>query len=211
MLNRVVVTGIGALTPIGLDVPSFWTNLSNSVSGAAPIKNFDASKFKTQFACELKNFEASNYIEKKELRKLDDFSVYALISTQEAMEDSKLNLKLLNLERCGVVWGSGIGGLNTMTKEVESYVLNNKTPRFSPFFIPKMISDIAAGLISIKYMFKGPNFSTVSACASSTNAIIEAYHYIKLGKADVMISGGSEASVNDEIPALNLNLSGSPQ
>jgi len=197
MLNRVVVTGIGALTPIGLDVSSFWTNLSNSVSGAGPITNFDASKFKTQFACELKNFEASNYIDKKELRKLDDFSVYALISTQEAMEDSKLNLESLNLERCGVIWGSGIGGLNTMTKEVESYVLNNKIPRFSPFFIPKMISDIAAGIISIKYMFKGPNFSTVSACASSTNAIIEAYHYIKLGKADVMISGGSEASVNE--------------
>ncbi len=197
MLNRVVVTGIGALTPIGLDVSSFWTNLSNSVSGAAPITNFDASKFKTQFACELKNFEASNYIDKKELRKLDDFSVYALVSTQEAMEDSKLNLESLNLERCGVIWGSGIGGLNTMTKEVESYVLNNKIPRFSPFFIPKMISDIAAGLISIKYMFKGPNFSTVSACASSTNAIIEAYHYIKLGKADIMISGGSEASVNE--------------
>ena len=197
MLKRVVVTGIGALTPIGLDVPSFWNGLSQSSSGAAPITRFDSSKFKTHFACELKNFKAEDYIDRKELRKLDDFSIYALVSTEEAIKDAKIDLDSLNQQRCGVIWGSGIGGLNTMSKEIESYVLNDKTPRFSPFFIPKMISDIAAGLISIKYSFRGPNFSTVSACASSTNAIIEAYHYIKLGKADVMISGGSEASVNE--------------
>ena len=197
MLKRVVVTGIGALTPIGLDVPTFWKGLSESISGAAPITRFDSSKFKTHFACELKNFNPEDYINKKELRKLDDFSVYALISTEEAIKDSKLDLETLNLQRCGVIWGSGIGGLNTMSSEIESYVLNDKNPRFSPFFIPKMISDIAAGLLSIKYGFRGPNFSTVSACASSTNSIIEAYHYIKLGKSDVMISGGSEASVNE--------------
>ena len=197
MLKRVVVTGIGALTPIGLDVPTFWKGLSQSISGAAPIKRFDSSKFKTHFACELKNFNPEDYINKRELRKLDDFSVYALISTEEAIKDSKLNLETINLQRCGVIWGSGIGGLNTMSSEIESYVLNDKIPRFSPFFIPKMISDIAAGLLSIKYGFRGPNFSTVSACASSTNSIIEAYHYIKLGKSDVMISGGSEASVNE--------------
>ncbi len=197
MLKRVVVTGIGALTPIGLDVPTFWKGLSQSISGAAPITRFDSSKFKTHFACELKNFNPEDYINKRELRKLDDFSVYALISTEEAIKDSKLNLETINLQRCGVIWGSGIGGLNTMSSEIESYVLNDKIPRFSPFFIPKMISDIAAGLLSIKYGFKGPNFSTVSACASSTNSIIEAYHYIKLGKSDVMISGGSEASVNE--------------
>ncbi len=197
MLKRVVVTGIGALTPIGLNISSFWNGLSNAVSGAAPITRFDASKFKTHFACELKNFKAEDYIDRKELRKLDDFSVYALVSTEEAIKDSKIDLDLLNHQRCGVIWGSGIGGLNTMSKEIESYVLNDKIPRFSPFFIPKMISDIAAGLISIKYGFRGPNFSTVSACASSTNAIIEAYHYIKLGKSDIMISGGSEASVNE--------------
>ena len=197
MLKRVVVTGIGALTPIGLNVPSYWDGLCQSVSGAAPITRFDASKFKTNFACELKNFNAQDYIDRKELRKLDDFSVYALISTEEAIKNSNLDLNLLDLSRCGVIWGSGIGGLNTMSSEIESYVLGNKVPRFSPFFIPKMISDIAAGLISIKYGFQGPNFSTVSACASSTNSIIEAYHYIKLGKSDVMISGGSEASVNE--------------
>tara|TARA_S200000501_G_C20836194_1_gene749464 strand:+ start:504 stop:1754 length:1251 start_codon:yes stop_codon:yes gene_type:complete len=197
MLKRVVVTGIGALTPIGLDVPTFWKGLSQSISGAAPITRFDSSKFKTHFACELKNFNPEDYINKRELRKLDDFSVYALISTEEAIKDSKLNLETINLQRCGVIWGSGIGGLNTMSSEIESYVLNDKIPRFSPFFIPKMISDIAAGLLSIKYGFRGPNFSTVSACASSTNSIIEAYHYIKLGKSDVMISGGSEASVNE--------------
>ena len=197
MLKRVVVTGIGALTPIGLNVHSYWDGLCQSVSGAAPITRFDASKFKTNFACELKNFNAQDYIDRKELRKLDDFSIYALISTAEAIKNSNLDLNLLDLSRCGVIWGSGIGGLNTMSSEMESYVLGNKVPRFSPFFIPKMISDIAAGLISIKYGFQGPNFSTVSACASSTNSIIEAYHYIKLGKSDVMISGGSEASVNE--------------
>ena len=197
MLKRVVVTGIGALTPIGLNVHSYWDGLCKSVSGAAPITRFDASKFKTNFACELKNFNAQDYIDRKELRKLDDFSVYALISTAEAIKNSNLDLNLLDLSRCGVIWGSGIGGLNTMSSEIETYVLANKVPRFSPFFIPKMISDIAAGLISIKYGFRGPNFSTVSACASSTNSIIEAYHYIKLGKSDVMISGGSEASVNE--------------
>ncbi len=197
MLKRVVVTGIGALTPLGLNVSSFWDGLSNAVSGAAPITRFDSSKFKTHFACELKNFKAEDYIDRKELRKLDDFSVYALVSTEEAIKDSKIDLDSLNHQRCGVIWGSGIGGLNTMSKEIESYVLNDKIPRFSPFFIPKMISDIAAGLLSIKYGFRGPNFSTVSACASSTNAIIEAYHYIKLGKSDIMISGGSEASVNE--------------
>ena len=197
MLKRVVVTGIGALTPIGLNVSSYWDGLCQAVSGAAPITRFDASKFKTNFACELKNFNAQDYIDRKELRKLDDFSVYALISTAEAIKNSNIDLNLLDLSRCGVIWGSGIGGLNTMSSEIESYVLGNKIPRFSPFFIPKMISDIAAGLISIKYGFRGPNFSTVSACASSTNSIIEAYHYIKLGKSDLMISGGSEASVNE--------------
>ena len=143
MFKRVVVTGLGALTPIGLNASSFWDGLINSVSGAAPITKFDASKFKTNFACELKNFQAENFIDKKELRKLDDFSVYALVSTDEAIKDSKINLEKINHKRCGVIWGSGIGGLKTMSTEIESYVLNGKNPRFSPFFIPKMISDIA--------------------------------------------------------------------
>ena len=194
-LKRVVVTGLGALTPLGNNVKDYWHGLVNGVSGAAPITKFDASKFKTQFACEVKNFEPSDYLDKKEVRKLDLFTVYALVTAQEAFEDSKLQLEKINGDRAGVIWGSGIGGITAFQNEVMDYTRGDGTPRFNPFFIPKMIADISAGYISIKYGFRGPNFATVSACASATNAIVEAYNYIRLGKADIILSGGSEASV----------------
>ena len=197
MLNRVVVTGLGALTPLGLNVQDFWKNILNGKSGAANITSFNTEKFKTQFACELKNFNAEEYIDKKELRKIDLFSAYALIATEEAIQDCALNLDEVNLDECGVIWGSGVGGLKTMIQEIGSFVKGGENPRFSPFFIPKMISDIAAGLISIKYSFKGPNFATVSACASSTHSIIDAYNYIALGNASLIVCGGSEASINE--------------
>ena len=171
MLNRVVVTGLGALTPLGLNIEDFWKNLVNGKSGAANITYFNAEKFKTQFACELKNFNPENFIDKKELRKIDLFSAYALIAVEQAIKDSNINLEKVSLDDCGVIWGSGIGGLNTMIQEIGQFYSNGQIPRFSPFFIPKMISDIAAGLISIKYSFKGPNFATVSACASATDFI----------------------------------------
>lgn len=197
MLNRVVVTGLGALTPLGLNVQDFWKNILNGKSGAANITSFNTEKFKTQFACELKNFNAEKYIDKKELRKIDLFSAYALIATEEAIQDCNLNLDEVNLDDCGVIWGSGVGGLKTMIQEIGSFVKGGENPRFSPFFIPKMISDIAAGLISIKYSFRGPNFATVSACASSTHSIIDAYNYIALGNASLIVCGGSEASINE--------------
>ncbi|MCS5664027.1 MAG: beta-ketoacyl-ACP synthase II [Flavobacteriales bacterium] len=196
-LKRVVVTGLGALTPIGNNVSDYWSNLLNGTSGAAPITRFDASKFKTQFACEVKDFNPTDFIDRKEARKQDPYTQYAMVATAEAMEDSKLNLDTLDPDRAGVIWGSGIGGIKTFYDEISSFATGEGTPRFNPFFIPKMISDIAAGMISIKYGFRGPNFTTVSACASSSNALIDAFNYIRLGKADVIISGGSEAAVNE--------------
>ena len=193
--QRVVVTGMGAITPIGNDVNDFWESLISGVSGAANITYFDASKFKTKFACEIKGYNPEDYFERKEARKMDRFAQYALVSVDEAIKDSGLNLDSLNKNTSGVIWGSGIGGLKTFQDEVLSFGDGNGTPRFNPFFIPKMISDIAPGMISIKYGFRGPNFATVSACASSANAITDALNYIRLGYADVMITGGSEAGV----------------
>ncbi len=193
--RRVVVTGIGALTPIGNNLEEYWKSLINGVSGAGPITYFDASTFKTQFACELKGFDPKNFLDRKEARKLDKFSQYALVVSEEAIQDSDLDITKTKPDRCGVIWGSGIGGMETFFVESVNFGLGNKTPRFNPFFIPKLISDIPAGHISIKYNFKGPNFTTVSACASSTNAIIDAFNYIKWNKADVFIAGGSEACI----------------
>lgn len=196
-LKRVVVTGLGALTPIGNTISEYWENLINGKSGAAPIKQFDASKFKTQFACEVKDFNVEDFIDRKEARKLDQFSQYAMVSATEAMADSGLMESDPNLDRIGVIWGSGIGGLKTFQDEAQNFFSGDGTPKFNPFFIPKMISDIAAGHISIKYGLRGPNYVTVSACASSTNAIIDAFNLIRLGKADAIVTGGSEAAVNE--------------
>ena len=196
-LKRVVVTGLGAITPIGNNVTEYWANLLNGLSGAAPITHFDASNFKTRFACEVKNFNATDYIDRKEARKQDPYTQYAVVATSEAMQDSNIDLAATDLDRAGVIWGSGIGGIKTFYDEVSSFAKGDGTPRFNPFFIPKMISDIAAGIISIKYGFRGPNFTTVSACASSSNAIIDSFNYIRLGKADIIITGGSEAAVNE--------------
>lgn len=194
-LKRVVVTGLGALTPIGNTLDEYWNGLISGKSGAAPITHFDASKFKTQFACELKNFTVTDFIGRKEARKLDRFSQYAMVSSMEAMADSKLMESKPNLDRIGVIWGSGIGGIQTFQEENETFIKGDGTPRINPFFIPKMIADIAAGHISIEYGLRGPNYVTVSACASSTNAIIDAFNIIRLGKADAIVSGGSEAAV----------------
>ena len=196
-LKRVVVTGLGALTPIGNNVNDYWTSLVNGVSGAAPIQQFNAEKFKTQFACELKNFNVQDHLDRKEARKLDQFSQYAMVSVAEAMADSGIDVEKINLERTGVVWGSGIGGLKTFQDEATEFALGDGTPRYNPFFIPKMIADIVAGHISIKYGFRGPNYVTVSACASSNNALIDATMLIRLGKSDIIVSGGSEAAVNE--------------
>ena len=196
-LKRVVVTGIGALTPIGNTAEEFWNGLATGVSGAAPITRFDASLFKTQFACEIKNFDVEQFMDRKEARKMDPFTQYAMIAVDEAMADSGLDLEKINKARAGVIWGSGIGGLRTFQDEVTDFTKGDGTPRFNPFFIPKMIADISAGFISIKYGFRGPNFVTVSACASATNALIDAFNYIRLGKADIFISGGSEAAVTE--------------
>lgn len=196
-LKRVVVTGLGALTPIGNNVKEYWEGLIGGRSGADFIKQFDASKFKTQFACEVKNFNVEDFIEKKEARKLDQFSQYAMVSATEAMADSGLMESDPNVDRIGVIWGSGIGGLKTFQDEAQNFFGGDGTPRFNPFFIPKMISDIAAGHISIKYGLRGPNYVTVSACASATNAIIDAFNLIRLGKADAIVTGGSEAAVNE--------------
>ncbi|EKB51279.1 beta-ketoacyl-ACP synthase II [Cecembia lonarensis] len=196
-LRRVVVTGLGALTPIGNTVEEFWNGLSNGVSGAAPITRFDASKFKTQFACEVKGLNVEQFIDRKEARKMDLFTQMGLIVADQAIIDSGLDLEKSNLNRIGVIMGSGIGGLRSFQDEVTDFAKGDGTPRFNPFFIPKMIADICAGFISIKYGFKGPNFVTVSACASGTNAIIDAFNYIRLGKADIFVTGGTEATVTE--------------
>ena len=193
--RRVVVTGLGALTPIGNTLSEYWENLLDGESGAARITYFDPELFKTQFACELKNFDPLDHMDRKESRKYDRFAQYALVSTAEALKDSNLLLDKLNKDRIGVIWGAGIGGLETFQNEVLNFAASNENPRFNPFFIPKMIADIAPGLISIKYGFRGPNFATVSACASASNAIIDALNYIRLGYADIMVAGGSEAAV----------------
>ena len=194
-LKRVVVTGLGALTPIGNNIEEYWDGLVNGVSGAAPITHFDATNFKTQFACEVKNFNVNDFIHRKEARKMDKFTQYAMVAADEAVQDANFDFDKLNSDRVGVIWGAGIGGLETFQNEVINYSQGDGSPRFNPFFIPKMIADIAPGYISIKYGFRGPNFTTVSACASSANAIIDALNYIRLGKADVFVTGGSEAAV----------------
>jgi 3-oxoacyl-[acyl-carrier-protein] synthase II len=197
-LKRVVVTGLGALTPIGNSVQEYWDALERGVSGAGPITKFDASKFKTKFACEVKNFDILKYMEKKDARKLDLFSQYAVAVSEDAIKDSGIeNIPDLNRDHIGVIWGTGIGGLGTFHKEVMEFSKGDGTPRFSPFFIPMMISDIAAGHISIRHNFRGPNYVTTSACASSNNAIIDAFEYIRMGKASIMITGGSEAAINE--------------
>lgn len=194
-LKRVVVTGLGALTPIGNSALEYWESLKKGVSGAAPITNFDASQFKTQFACEVKGFDPLEYFDRKEARKLDRFAQFAMVCADEAILDSKLDLEKINHKRAGVVWGAGIGGIKTFEDEVINFNNGDGTPRFNPFFIPKMILDIAPGHISIKYGLRGPNYAAVSACASSTNAVIDAFNLIRLGKADIMVTGGSEAAV----------------
>jgi 3-oxoacyl-[acyl-carrier-protein] synthase II len=196
-MRRVVVTGLGALTPLGNNVHDFWEGLKNGVSGAVLITRFDTEKFKTKFACEIKGYDSANYFDRKEANKLDLYAQYAQIAADEALKDSGLDLEKINKDRVGVIWASGIGGLETFFLAIKQYVMGDGTPRFSPFFIPKMIGDIAAGVISIKYGFRGPNFATISACASSTNAIIDAINYIRWGKADIFVTGGSEAAINE--------------
>jgi 3-oxoacyl-[acyl-carrier-protein] synthase II len=196
-LKRVVVTGLGALTPLGNSVEEYWKGLINGVSGAAPITRFDASKFKTRFGCEVKGYDVNDHFERKEGRKLDAFAQYAMVAAEQAVKDAGFDLEKLNHDRVGVIWGSGIGGLRTFQDEVTGFVKGDGTPRFNPFFIPKMIADIASGHISIRFGFRGPNFTTVSACASSTNALIDAFNYLRLGKASVFVSGGSEAPINE--------------
>jgi 3-oxoacyl-[acyl-carrier-protein] synthase II len=187
---------MGALTPIGNNLQDYWKGLVEGVSGAALITRFDTSKFKTKFACELKDYDPSRYFDRKESRKMDRYTQYAHVAADEAVKDAGLDPEATDKDRSGIIWASGIGGIETFLEEVKGFVTGDGTPRFSPFFIPRMISDIAAGMLSIKYGFRGPNFATVSACASSTNALIDAYYYILLGKADLFIAGGSEASVN---------------
>ncbi|MGB4400262.1 MAG: beta-ketoacyl-ACP synthase II [Daejeonella sp.] len=194
-LKRVVVTGLGALTPIGNTLPEFWESLINGVSGAGPITHYDPEKFRTKFACEVKNFNPEDFLDKKEARKLDPFVHYAIAASDEAIKDAGLDFPSLDTNRIGVIWGSGIGGLKTFTDEVTNFANGDGTPRFNPFFIPKMILDIAPGHISIRHGLRGPNFSTVSACASSTNALIDSFNYIRLNMADIIVSGGSEAII----------------
>ena len=194
-LRRVVITGLGALTPIGNNIEEFWEGLKNGVSGSDWITNFNAEKFKTKFACEVKDFDASEHFERKELRKLDPFAQYAMVATEEAFQDAGFDLESVDKDRVGVIYTSGIGGMLTYQKELQNFFEGDGTPRFSPFFIPRMIADITAGHISMKYGFRGPNFATVSACASSTNAIIDAYTYIRIGYADMFFAGGSEATI----------------
>ncbi len=196
-LKRVVVTGLGAITPIGNNVGDFWKNLVDGVSGANLITRFDTEKFKTKFACEVKNFDPTQYFDRKEARKLDPYAQYAIVAADEAVKDAGFALEELDTDNIGVIWASGIGGIETFMEEMKNYVTGNFVPRFSPFFIPKMISDIAAGQISIKYGFRGPNFGTVSACASSTNALIDAFNLLRLGKAVAIVAGGSEAAINE--------------
>lgn len=196
-LKRVVVTGMGALTPIGNTVEEYWNGLINGVPGAAPITLFDASKFRTRFACEVKNFEPTDFLDKKEARKVDRFTQFALVASDQAVKDAGLTKENINPDRIGVVLGSGIGGLTTFQNEVMDFAKGDGTPRFNPFFIPKMILDIAAGQISMRHNFRGPNYSVVSACASSTNAMIDAVNLLRLGKADIIATGGSEAVIGE--------------
>lgn len=196
-LKRVVITGIGAITPIGNTANEYWQRLINGVSGANLITHFDTTKFKSKFACEVKNYKVEDYFDRKEARKLDSYAQFALIAADEAIIDAKLNLDSIDKDEVGVIFSSGIGGIEVFFEEVKGYVTGDGTPRYSPFFIPKMISDIAAGHISIKYGFRGPNYGTVSACATSTNSIIDAYNLIRLGKAFAFVTGGSEASINE--------------
>ncbi len=196
-LKRVVVTGIGTINALGNNLKETWENLVNGVSGAGPITSFDASKFKTQFACEVKNYDPLKYFEKTEARKLDKFTQFALIAADEAVADAGFDFNTINLDKAGVIWASGIGGLQTFKDEIVEYTKNDFTPKFNPFFIPKMIADIAAGHISIKFNFRGPNYATVSACASSSHAMIDAFNLIRLGKADIIIAGGSEAAITE--------------
>jgi len=197
-MKRVVVTGLGTLSPIGLNIKEYLEGLQKGASGATPITQFDATNFKTRFACELKDFRAEDYLDRREVRRLDKFAQYALISTEEAIRDSGLDQRLdqLDLDRIGVIWGSGIGGLRSLEKEIEAFITGDGTPRYNPFMIPKMIIDIAAGHISIKYGFRGINYGTVSACASSTHAISNAFDFIRLGRNDIIVTGGSEASIS---------------
>ena len=196
-LKRVVVTGLGALTPVGNNVTETWENLVNGVSGAGPITHFDTSSFKTKFACEVKNFKVTEHLDRKEARKMDLYTQYAIVAAKEAIEDSAMDLDKVDKNKIGVIYGVGIGGLNTLEEELFNYALNKDTmgPKFNPFFIPKMIADIASGHISIMYGFHGPNFTTTSACASSSNAIADAFNYIRLGKANVIVAGGAEAAI----------------
>ena len=197
-LKRVVVTGLGALTPVGNNVTETWENLVNGVSGAGPITHFDASKFKTQFACEVKNFNPNDHLDRKEARKMDLYTQYAIVAAKEAIADSAMDLEKVDKNKIGVIYGVGIGGLNTLEEELFNYALTKEKmgPKFNPFFIPKMIADIASGHISIMYGFHGPNFTTTSACASSSNAIADAFNYIRLGKANVIVAGGAEAAIS---------------
>jgi 3-oxoacyl-[acyl-carrier-protein] synthase II len=196
ILKRVVVTGLGALTPIGNNIGDFWQGLASGKSGGAPITYFDTSKSKTKFACELKNFDISDFLDRKEHRRMDRFTQYAMVSTEEAINDSGLDLDSIDKLRVGVIWGSGIGGIETFQNEILNFAAGDGTPRFNPFFIPKIIGDIAPGHISIKYGFMGPNYATVSACASSANALTDSLNYIRLGYCDIIVAGGSEAGVN---------------
>jgi 3-oxoacyl-[acyl-carrier-protein] synthase II len=196
-MRRVVVTGMGALTPIGNNIKNYWSNLQNGVSGAAPITKFDTSKFKTNFACELKNFDPKEHFDVKEIRKYDPFSQYALVAVDEAVKDSAVDFDSLNKDRIGVIWGSGNGGIQTFQDQMKEYCEGDGTPRFTPFFIPRILVDIASGIISIKYGLRGVNFCPVSACATSNTAMIEAFNYIKWGKAEMIITGGSEAAINE--------------
>jgi 3-oxoacyl-[acyl-carrier-protein] synthase II len=196
-LKRVVVTGLGAVTPLGNNVNDYWNNLVKGVSGAAPITRFDAAKFKTRFACEVKGFNPETYFDRKEARKLDAFTWYGIASSVEAFADSGLDAPGIDRDEIGVIWGSGIGGLDTFQTETFAFAKGDGTPRFNPFFIPKMIADICSGHISMRFGLRGPNFTTVSACASSTNALIDAFNYIRLGKANAIVTGGSEAAINE--------------
>ena len=196
-LKRVVVTGMGALTPVGNNKEQFWNGLVSGQSGCAPITYFNTEHFKTKFACELKNYNVSDFFDRKEARKTDKFAQYAIVASDEAIKDAKLNLDKIDKFRVGVIWGAGIGGIDTFQTEVSNFATGNGTPRFNPFFIPKIIADIAPGNISIKYGFMGPNYATVSACASSANAIIDSLNYIRLGHCDVIVTGGSEATINE--------------
>ncbi|MEG1635344.1 MAG: beta-ketoacyl synthase N-terminal-like domain-containing protein, partial [Rikenellaceae bacterium] len=194
-LKRVVVTGIGTINPLGNNIEDYFANLEKGVSGAIPITRFDATNFKTRFACEVKGYDSSDHFDRKEVKKYDLFTQYAIVAANQAIADSGINTETIDLDRAGVVWASGIGGIITFQEETKGFVTGNGIPRYSPFFIPKMISDIAAGQISIKHGFRGPNYATVSACASSNHAIIDSLFLIRLGKADIMVTGGSEAAV----------------